>query len=232
MTEANARQNVTFPSNGAQAHGYLKKPASGSGPGLILIQEWWGLDDHMVDLADRFAADGFVVLCPDLFGGRVAHGADDALAMLKQLPVDRAARDLAGAVDLLLGDPDVTSTKVGVVGFCMGGGFALQLGVQQGERIAAVVPFYGVGPGLPDDFQGLRAAVQAHYGELDRSYPVAQARQLEQRLREQTPGPVEFFYYPAGHAFLNDRNQLGTYDPDNARLAWQRSVEFLNQHVR
>jgi carboxymethylenebutenolidase len=231
MTEANARQNVTFPSNGAQAHGYLTKPDSGSGPGLILVQEWWGLDDHMVELADRFAAEGFVVLCPDLYGGRVAHAVDDAAAMLHQLPVDRAARDLGGAVDRLLDDPDVTSAKVGIAGFCMGGGFALHLAVQQGERIAAVVPFYGVGPGLPDNFEGLIAAVQGHYGEKDQSYPVAQARQLEQRLGEQTPGPIEFFYYPAGHAFLNDRNLLGTYDPDNAKLAWQRAVEFLKHHV-
>lgn len=232
MAEPNPRQNVTFASNGAQAHGYLTKPDSGSGPGLILIQEWWGLDDHMVEVADRLAAEGFVVLCPDLFGGRVAHGMDDAAAMVEQLPVDRAARDLAGAVDVLLADGDVTSAKVGVVGFCMGGGFVLHLAVQQGDRIAAAVPFYGAGPGLPDDFRGLTAPVQGHYGERDQAYPVEQARQLERRLRDETPGPVEFFYYPAGHAFLNDRNQLGTYDPDCAAVAWQRAVAFLRQHVR
>src|SRR5690242_16369158 len=136
MTEANPRQNVTFPSNGGQAHGYLKKPDSGSGPGVILIQEWWGLDDHMVDVADRLAGEGFVVLCPDLFGGRVAHDAQEAGQMLQELPVDRAARDLGGAVDFLLDDQDVTSSKLGTVGFCMGGGFVLQLAAQQGDKIA------------------------------------------------------------------------------------------------
>jgi len=228
---ANPRQNVTFSSNGGQAHGYLRKPESGSGPGLILVQEWWGLDDHMVDVADRFAAEGFVVLCPDLFGGRVAHDAQEAGQLLQELPVDRAARDLGGAVDFLLADPDVTSTKVGVVGFCMGGGFVLQLAAQQGDRIAAAVPFYGVGPAVPDQYRTVMADIQGHYGEQDQMYPVDQARRQEQQIRDESEGSVEFFYYPAGHAFLNDENKLGTYDPESSRLAWQRTVEFLSSRV-
>jgi len=231
MTEANPRQNVTFPSNGSQAHGYLKKPDSGSGPGLILIEEWWGLDDHMVDVADRLAAEGFVVLCPDLFGGRVAHDAKEAGQMLQELPVEQAARDLGGAVDFLLADQDVTSSKLGAVGFCMGGGFVLQLAAQQGEKIAAAVAFYGVGPGVPDQYRSVTADIQGHYGEQDEMYPVDQARQQEQQIRDESQGSVEFFYYPAGHAFHNDKDKLGTYDPESARQAWQRSVEFLKSHV-
>src|SRR5579875_1166175 len=92
----NPRQNVTFPSNGGEAHGYLRKPESGSGPGLVVIQEWWGLDDHMADLVDRFAAEGFVTLAPDLFGGRVAHDSDEAGKLLQELPVEQAAKDLGG----------------------------------------------------------------------------------------------------------------------------------------
>jgi carboxymethylenebutenolidase len=231
MTEANPRQNVTFASNGGQAHGYLKKPDSGSGPGLILIQEWWGLDDHMVEVADRFAGEGFVVLCPDLFGGRVAHDAQEAGQMLQELPVDRAARDLGGAVDYLLNEQDVTSSKLGAVGFCMGGGFVLQLAAQQGEKIAAAVAFYGVGPGVPDQYRSVSADIQGHYGEQDEMYPVGQARQQEQQIRDESQGSVEFFYYPAGHAFHNDKDKLGTYDPESARLAWQRTVDFLKSHV-
>src|SRR3954469_10187887 len=113
----NPRQNVTFPSNGGTAHGYLATPASGSGPGVIVIQEWWGLTDHIVSIADRLAAEGFVALAPDLFGGRTTHDADEAGELLSQLPVDQAARDLAGAVDYLLGHEAVTSSKVGAVGF-------------------------------------------------------------------------------------------------------------------
>src|SRR3954453_1757571 len=113
----NPRQNVTFPSNGGTAHGYLATPESGSGPGVIVIQEWWGLTDHIVGITDRLAAEGFVALAPDLFGGKTTHDADEAGEMLSQLPVDQAAKDLAGAVDYLLGHEAVTSTKVGAVGF-------------------------------------------------------------------------------------------------------------------
>lgn len=230
MTEANPRQNVTFPSNGGQAHGYLAKPASGTGPGVVVIQEWWGLDDHIAELTDRFAADGFVALAPDLYGGRVAHDADTAGAYMAQLPADQAARDLAGAVTYLLGDAEVTSGTVGVVGFCMGGSFVLSLAAQQGDKIGAAVPFYGVG-NLPDDFSSITAPVQAHYGEQDAFYPVDQARAQEAKMKQQTQNTVEFFYYPAGHAFHNDKDKLGTYDAEQAQLAWTRTVDFLKTHL-
>jgi carboxymethylenebutenolidase len=235
MTEpstSNARQNVTFPSNGSQAHGYLATPPSGSGPGLIVIQEWWGLTDHIADVTDRLAAEGFVALAPDLFGGKVAHDADEAMKLLVELPVDRAARDLAGAVDYLLAQDAVTSSKVGAIGFCMGGGFVLMLAAQQGDKIAAAVPFYGVGPGVPATYTGVKAAVQGHYAEKDEMYPADQARALEAQIRKEAGVPVEFFFYPAGHAFHNDENLMGTYDEEQARLAWSRAVMFLKEHVR
>jgi carboxymethylenebutenolidase len=232
MTQANPRQNVTFSSNGGQAHGYLAKPAGGKGPGVIVIQEWWGLDDHIAEITDRLAGEGFVALAPDLFGGRVAHDSDQAGALMEQLPPEQAAKDLAGAVDFLLNDDDVTSSKVGAVGFCMGGGFVLQLAAQQGDRIAAAVPFYGVGKGVPDDFSSITAAVQGHYGEQDQFYPVDQARQQEQKMRDQISAPVEFFYYDAGHAFHNDKDKLGTYDAEAASLAWQRTIDFLRRNVQ
>jgi carboxymethylenebutenolidase len=229
--QENPRQNVTFPSNGGQAHGYLAQPASGSGPGVILIQEWWGLDDHIADLADRLAGEGFVTLAPDLFGGRVAHDSDEAGRMMSELPAEQAARDLGGAVDYLLGLDSVTSSKVGAVGFCMGGGFVLMLAAQQGDKIGAAVPFYGVGQGVPDSFASITAPVQGHYGELDAFYPVDAARAQEAQMRRETQSTVEFFYYPAGHAFHNDKDRLGTYDEESARLAWTRTVEFLHQHL-
>ncbi len=228
----NPRQNVTFPSTGeSPAHGYLVEPPSGSGPALVVIQEWWGLDDHLADLVDRFAAAGFVALAPDLYGGRVAHDADTAGRMLAQLPVDRAVRDLSGAVDYLLALPSVTSSTVGAVGFCMGGGFVLKLAAAEGRRIGAAVPFYGVGPAVPDEYRTVTAPVQGHYGEQDEAYPVDQARAQEQQIREESAGPVEFFYYPAGHAFHNDRDKLGTYDPASAALAWDRAVTFLRTNL-
>jgi carboxymethylenebutenolidase len=232
MAEANPRQNVSFASNGGEAHGYLVKPQSGSGPGVVVVQEWWGLDDHIADIADRLAAQGFVALAPDLFGGRVTHDSDTAGKYMAELPAGQAARDLAGAVDYLLADPDVTSSTVGVVGFCMGGGFVLQLAAQQGDKIGAAVPFYGVGQGVPDHFHSVTAPVQGHYGEHDQFYPVEQARRQEQQMRDETQNSVQFFYYPAGHAFHNDKDKLGTYDEPSAKLAWQRTLEFLRSHVR
>lgn len=137
----NPRQNVTFPSNGNQAHGYLVTPESGSGPGLVVIQEWWGLTDHVVDVCNRFADEGYVALAPDLYGGPTTHDADEAGRMMEQLPVDRAAHDLSGAVDYLIGHDAVTGERVGAVGFCMGGGFVLQLAAATGGKVAAAVPF-------------------------------------------------------------------------------------------
>ena len=227
----NPRQNVTFASNGSEAHGYLARPESGRGPGLVVIQEWWGLDDHVADLVDRFAAEGFVTLAPDLYGGRVAHDADSAGEMLQSLPVDRAVRDLSGAVDYLLADPDVTSKTVGTVGYCMGGGFVLKLAAQEGPRIGAAVPFYGVGPGVPDEYRSVTAPIQGHYGEQDQMYPVEQAHEQEAQIRAESQGPVEFFYYPAGHAFHNDRDKMGTYDEASASLAWNRTLDFLRANV-
>ena len=229
----NPRQNTTFAgnSNGDQAHGYLAVPESGSGPGVIVIQEWWGLDDHIVDVTDRLAAEGFVALAPDLYGGKLAHGADDAGEMMGQLPVEDAARDLAGAVDFLLEHDAVTSSTVGAVGFCMGGGFVLMLAAQQGDRVSAAVPFYGVGPAVPDTYTGLTAAVQGHYGEKDDFYPVEDAKKQEAQIREESGAEVEFHYYDAGHAFNNDADKLGTYSPEDAKTAWSRTVDFLRAKV-
>ena len=230
MTD-NPRQNVTFASNGNEAHGYLATPASGSGPGVIVIQEWWGLTDHIAGIADRLAGEGFVALAPDLFGGKVAHDAEEAMKLLTELPVDRAARDLAGSVDYLLAQDSVTSSKVGAIGFCMGGGFVLMLAAQQGEKVGAAVPFYGVGPGVPSTYTGVKAAVQGHYAEQDGMYPVDTAKALEKQIRDEAGVPVEFFYYPAGHAFHNDENLMGTYDEEQAKLAWGRAVAFLKANL-
>jgi carboxymethylenebutenolidase len=226
-TTENPRQNVTFPSNGGTAHGYLALPPSGSGPGVIVIQEWWGLTDHVAGIADRLAAEGFVALAPDLYGGKTTHDADEAGSLMMALPVDEAARDLSGAVDFLLAHDAVTSAKVSAIGFCMGGGFVLLLAAQQGDKVGAAVPFYGVGPAVPTSYAGLTAAVQGHYANEDGFYPVDQAHAQEEQIRTESGAPVEFFYYDAGHAFHNDENLVGTYSPENAQLAWSRAVAFL-----
>ena len=228
----NPRQNVTFDSAGSTAHGYLATPAGGSGPGVVLIQEWWGLDDHIVDIADRLAGEGFVVLAPDLYGGRVTHDRENAQEIMMSVPVEDSVHALSGAVDYLLALDSVTSRTVGAIGFCMGGGFVLRLAAVSGNKVSAAVPFYGVGPAVPESFTTLTAAVQGHYGEQDRMYPVAEARQQEEQIRRESGADVQFFYYPAGHAFHNDENALGTYDAESAALAWQRTIDFLRERVR
>jgi carboxymethylenebutenolidase len=234
VSDSNPRQNTTFASPGGvdgQAHGYLALPESGTGPGVIVIQEWWGLTDHIVDITDRLAKAGFVALAPDLFGGKTTHDSDEAGALMMALPVEQATKDLAGAVDYLLGHEAVTSTKLGAVGFCMGGGFVLLLAAQEGDKIGAAVPFYGVGPAVPQQFAGITAAVQGHYGISDDFYPVDEAKKQENQIAEESGADVEFFYYPAGHAFHNDENALGTYDEDSAKLAWERTVSFLRARL-
>ncbi|MBV9058566.1 MAG: dienelactone hydrolase family protein [Pseudonocardiales bacterium] len=227
----NPVQNVTFPSNGGTAHGYLALPPSGRGPGVVVIQEWWGLTSHIVDVANRLAAEGFVALAPDLYGGTTTHDADEAGKLMQQLPVDQAARDLGGAVDYLLGHEAVTSSKIGVVGFCMGGGFVLVLAAQQGDKIGAAVPFYAVfGQDYPS-FDNLSAPVLGHFGEQDDFQSTEAVRELAGSIERQSGRRPDFRFYPAGHAFFNDDNLLGTYDPEQAGKAWNATVSFLREQL-
>ncbi|MFP5020438.1 dienelactone hydrolase family protein [Pseudonocardia phyllosphaerae] len=231
-TNDNPAQNVTFPSGGGTAHGYLKLPDSGSGPGVVVIQEWWGLTDHIVDVTNRLAAEGFVALAPDLYGGRTTHDSDEAGQLMGELPVNQAATDLGGAVDYLLSLDEVTSSTVGAIGFCMGGGFVLVLAAQQGDKVSAAVPFYGV---LKEDypsFAKLTAAVQGHFGEQDTMAPPEAVEALADRIENESGSRPEFLEYPAGHAFFNDENHMGTYDAEQAEIAWDRAVQFLRQHVK
>lgn len=227
----NPLQNVTFTSNGGTAHGYLAVPAAGRGPGVVVIQEWWGLTSHIKDVADRLAAEGFVALAPDLFGGTTTHDSDEAGQLMAELPVDQAARDLGGAVDFLLGHEAVTSSRVGAVGFCMGGGFVLVLAAQEGDRIGAAVPFYGVLKEDYPDLSGLAAPVLGHFGERDDFTTPDAARALAERVEKESGVRPQFYFYPAGHAFFNDENLLGTHDPEQAQLAWERTTAFLHEHL-
>ncbi|MGF1469109.1 MAG: dienelactone hydrolase family protein [Sandaracinaceae bacterium] len=223
-------QNVSFPSNGHTAHGYLKAPSTGKGPGLIVIQEWWGLTDHIVDVSNRFAQAGFVALAPDLYGGKTTHDAEEAGKLMKALPEADAARDLGGAVGFLLGHDAVTSAKVGVVGFCMGGGFVVQLAAQQGGRIGAAVPFYGVLQSEPD-YGAIEAPVLGHYAETDDFAPPEKALAMGRAIRDAGGAAHIHVYGGTGHAFFNPENRFGTYDEASAAIAWDRTVAFLRQHL-
>lgn len=232
MGDETGRQNVRFPGGDGEAFGYLRAPESGSGPGVVVIQEWWGLTTHVASIVDRLAAAGFVALAPDLYGGPTTHDAAEAMELVKRLPVERAAEDLAGAVDYLVGLPEVTSSTVGAIGFCMGGGFVFALAARRPDLVSAAVPFYG----LPRDeslVPRIRAAVQGHFGLEDHSIPVERVRAVFATLDDRPDvAPAQLHLYPAGHAFVNDENLIGTYDPECAAQAWSRAVEFLTEHVR
>lgn len=227
---SNPVQNVTFASNGDEAYGYIALPVSGSGLGMIVIQEWWGLTTHIAHMADRIAGEGYVALAPDLYGGATTHDEAEALQMLLELPVDRAARDLRGAVDYLRSRDEVVGETVGVVGFCMGGSFALQLAVQEGGKIAAAVAFYPVGY-MPDDYAGLQAPVLIHIADGDEINPPTLAKELTEKIFAGTGRMPEIAHYPAGHAFVNEEDLLGTFDAEQARIAWDRTVAFLRAHL-
>src|SRR5258706_5084877 len=129
---------VTFRSDGGEADGYLAVPESGSGPGVIVIQEWWGLNDQIKSVAERLAGEGFVALAPDLYRGAHASEPDEAAKIMMSLNLERATKDLSGAVDYLAAHDAVTGAGLGVIGFCMGVGVALWLGPPRSETIKAV----------------------------------------------------------------------------------------------
>src|SRR5882762_5617052 len=132
-------ETIEFRSNGSVASGYLAKPPAGSGPGVLVIQEWWGLDAGIKEMADRLAAGGFVALAPDLYHGELAahDEMDKAAHLMQSLPPDRAARDMSGAVDHLAGHEAVTGDGLGAVGFCMGGMLVFLLAAHRPDRIKA-----------------------------------------------------------------------------------------------
>ena len=219
---------VEFPSNGGTGRGYLATPQSGAGPGLVVIQEWWGLVPHIEDLCDRFAAEGFTALSPDLYHGQTASEPDEAGKLMMSLNLDQAAKDMGGAIDFLLGHASVTGDGVGVTGFCMGGGLALKLAVQRRDAVRACVPFYGVIPweGATPDWSPLEASVQGHFALQDGFFTPEKVRELEATLRD-LGKDVEFHFYDADHAFFND-TRPEVYDEEAARTAWVRTLAFLH----
>jgi carboxymethylenebutenolidase len=221
---------IEFPSNGSSDQGYLAEPTSGSGPGVVVIQEWWGLVPHIKEVGDRFAAAGFWALAPDLYRGTQVSEPDEAGKAMMALKLDRAARDMSGAVDELRRRSG--HDTIGVVGFCMGGGLALVLATQRPDAIAACVPFYGVipWPEAQPDYSQMRAHVLAHIAERDDFFGPAAAAALEAQLKD-LGLDVEFHVYPgADHAFYND-TRPEVYDAAASSLAWQRTIDFLHAHL-
>jgi carboxymethylenebutenolidase len=225
---------IEFASNGKTAQGYLAVPSGGreSGPGVIVIQEWWGLVDQIKRTCDRFAEVGFTALAPDLYHGTAVPltEPDEAGKEMMALKMDTTAKDLSGAVDELISRTG--RGQIGVIGFCMGGGLALVLATQRPDAVKAVVPAYGLIP-WPDaqpDYSKMTAAVLGHIGADDDYFTPERTRELEAQLRD-LGKQVEFhFYTGAGHAFFNE-DRPEAYNPEAAARLWDRTVAFFHEQL-
>jgi carboxymethylenebutenolidase len=224
---------VSFPANGGTAGGYLAVPASGKGPGVIVIQEWWGLNDQVKGVADMFAKEGFTALAPDFYGGKSAAigEPDKAGKLLMELQRDDAAKVARGAAAYLRAQKVVSSGKVGVIGFCMGGGLALLTAAVVPDAIGAVVDCYGVGPQQPSDLSGIRAPVLGIFGGKDGMATADVIAKLERDLSAAGTRFEKHVYPEADHAFLNEQRKDVHREAD-ARDAWSKIMPFLRLHLR
>lgn len=222
---------VQFRSDGSMTSGYLAIPRSGSGPGVVVIQEWWGLVPHIKDVADRFAAFGFVALAPDLFDGRATTEPDEAAKLMMSMELERSARHMSGAVDYLVDHAATTADRIGAVGFCMGGGLVLWLSTLKPE-ITACVPFYGAIPwdSMQPDYARSNAAYLGHYAEHDSWATQDGAHQLEDHLVELGKVANFYFYPDTEHAFFND-DRPEIFNKAAAKLAWQRTIDFFRDRL-
>jgi carboxymethylenebutenolidase len=220
---------IEFKSNGGTASGYLSTPESGEGPGVVVIQEWWGLVPHIKDVADRFASEGFVALAPDLYHGDVARSPDEAGKMMMALNISQTERDLRGAVQYLLDDEATTGDRVGTIGFCMGGALSLYA-ASKNTQVGACVVFYGIHPKVEPEFDNLRAPVLGIFAEKDKSVTPDAVRALEETMREHGKSIETHIYPGTDHAFFND-TRPEVYDAAAAADAWRRTIEFLRAHL-
>jgi carboxymethylenebutenolidase len=220
-------KTVSFAADGGTTDGYLAQPAKGdAGKGVIVIQEYWGLNDHIKDVVDRFAAAGFTALAPDLYHGTVTKSPDEAGKLLMALNIAQAEKDLRGAVAYLRGR---TGKPVGVVGFCMGGALSLFAACKNGDDTGACVIYYGGHPRVEFDFDRLTAPVLGHWAEHD-DFANANAAKIEAALKQRGKRYEGHRYPGTRHAFFNDRRP-DVYDEAAAKQSWDRTVAFFDAHL-
>jgi carboxymethylenebutenolidase len=221
---------VQFPGNGGTASGYLATPSSGAGPGVVVVQEYWGLVDHIKDVCDRLAHQGFSALAVDLYHGRATKEPNEAAKLMMEMEVPRASAEMSGAAQWLAASDRSVGDAVGAVGFCLGGGLDLLLATLRPE-VRATVVYYGVipWPGVKPDWSKLNGPVLGHWALRDRSNPREKVEALEHEIRA-AGRHVEFHWYDADHAFFND-TRPEVYDPAAAQLSWDRTLAFFRQEL-
>jgi carboxymethylenebutenolidase len=220
---------VAFASpKGSNVQGELAEPTgTGKLPGVVIVQEWWGVNDHVRSLAERLAEAGFFVVAPDLYDGKVTKDADEAARWMGELDTFAAVDKIAGAAAFLREHPRA-SGKVGVMGFCLGGALSFAAACHV-EGLSAVVPFYGVPAPEKVDYGKVTAPILAHFAKNDEWATVAKAEAIKAKL-EGRGHPMELCVYDAQHAFMND-TRPEVYDAASAKLAWDRSLAFLQKHL-
>lgn len=220
---------ISFPSNGNTVQGYLAKSAAGSGPGVIVLQEWWGLVGHIKDVVDRFAEEGFTALAPDLYGGESTDDPDTAGKLMMALNMAETEKVLRGAVGRLLADEATSSSKVGIVGFCMGGQLSL-FAACVNEKIGACVDYYGIHPNVNPPLENLNGPMLGFFAEHDAYANAETVNALSEKLRAVNK-QHEFTTYPGtNHAFFNnDRPQV--YNQNAAEDSWKKMVSFFRANL-
>ena len=216
-------QMIEFKSNGSTCSGYV---AGDGGPGVLVIQEWWGLNDHIKDIVDRFAAEGFVALAPDLYRGETTTEPDGAGKLMMALNIAEASKNMSGAIDEL--QTRSGRSSVGVVGFCMGGGLALVVACNRPDAVAACAPFYGLIPweSAQPDWSQLAAKVEGHYARDDHFFTPEAAEALQTQLRDLGKDATLLIYNESDHAFFND-TRPEVYNEDSATTSWLRVLDLF-----
>jgi carboxymethylenebutenolidase len=218
---------VTFPSNGTQASAYLATPSAGRGPGILVIQEWWGLVQHIKNVCDRLAGEGFVALAPDMYHGKTASEPDGAGKLFMALNIAQAEKDLRAAATYLA--PRSSTAKLGVAGFCMGGQLAL-FAATLNPSIGACVNFYGIHPNVKPDYAKLSGPVLGLFAEKDTFVPPQVAQDVDAAIKKAGKQSQIHIYPGVDHAFFNDERP-DAYDKGAATDAWRRTLAFFRQHL-
>ncbi len=224
-------QDITFPSGGETVGGYLALPeAAGPHAALVVIHEWWGLNEWVKEETGKLAERGYVALAVDLYRGQVAYDPSLAHELMRGMPQDRAIRDLKSAFDYLAGREDVAKDKIGSIGWCMGGGLSLQLAINE-PRLAACVVNYGSMPTDAAEIEKIHAPVLGNFGAEDRGIPPSAVEAFEKAMKD-AKKTVDLKVYPgAGPAFENPNNKLG-YRETAAQDAWDRTLAFLDHTLK
>ena len=225
-----AGEMVNFKSNGGTCDGYLAIPDSGSGPGVIVLQEWWGLVPHIKELCDRFAAAGYVALSPDLYHGESTTSPDDAGKLMMAINIAETEKDMAGAITHLLSLDACTSATVGVVGFCMGGQLSLYAACAN-STVSACVMYYGIHPDVHPDIPSLNAPFMGFFAENDPMVTPDAAKALEKELTDAGKSADVTVYEGADHAFFND-TRSEVYHEAHAKDTWDKVLAFYGANVK